>query len=357
MRIREERFTKVYARLASEYRNYSDSVLILMGLANFFQGPTAPARFIGANLPLKRLDAPESQPPRPDLVIQGQGDSVGGCFELKWSLPQSTDALKRELLSCARYRQPRSGWKTQEATIPNVEVFVVVPRDRCKKAIELINADKEVGALFSENFALLSWDFSRTTGKERLFVQKVAGSPTTLDSQFSSAGLDLGKETLTQTLAKIQFYGAKPPLHYTMEKVYLLATGLKTLDVLVDVEVKARATNYLRQAILVSARELHAEQSSYFPTWEREDQELPQIRLSWIQDALVGLVRINMAIPVVALRPIDRSGTVFMRSSQGWQSDRSHQFLIPIRSRGTDLIYQIIKSHARYLVDREGTKE
>jgi hypothetical protein len=356
-RTREERFAKVYARLETEYRNYSDSVLILNGLASFFQSSAAPARFVGVNLPLKRLDVSESQPPRPDLLVQGQGDTVGSCFELKWSLPYVTETLKRELLSCGRYSQPRSGWKTQDGTIPNVEVFLVAPRDRCKRAIELIDADKEVGALFSKNVALLSWDFSRTTDKERLFVLKVAGSSTTLNGQFSPPGLDLGRETLTETLAKIQFYGAKPPLHYIMERVYLLATGLKTLEVLLDVEVKARTTRYMPQAIVVTARELHAEQSSYFPPWERADQELPQIRLGWIQEALVGLVRINMAIPVVAVSTIDKSGTVFWRSSQGWMGDRSHQFLIPIRSRGADLKFQIIKNRARYLVDKEGAKE
>jgi hypothetical protein len=211
--------------------------------------------------------------------------------------------------------------------------------------------------LFKKNVALLSWDFSRTTDKERLFVLKVAGGSTSLDAHFSPPGLDLGKETLTETIAKTQFYGQKPPLHYTMERVYLLATALKTLDVLEDVDVKARTTRYLPQAILVTPRELHAEQSSYFPPWERADQELPQIRFSWILEALAGLVRINMAIPVVALRAIDKSGTVFMRSSHGWQGNRSHQFLIPIRSRGTDLMYHIIRCHARYLVDKEGAKD
>jgi hypothetical protein len=351
-RSREDKLAKKYVLLDTEYRNYSQSVLILNGLANFFRAPASPARFIGVNVPLKRLDAVESQPPRPDLVVQKWDDSIGICFELKWSLPYGQDNLRRELLSCARYSQPRSGWKTQDGMIQHVEVFLVAPRDHCRRATDLIKTDREVGTLFSTNAALLSWDFSRTTDKERLYVLKVIGSSTALDGYFLAPGLDLGKETLTQTIAKIQFYGAKPPLHYTMEKVYLLATGLKTLDVLLDVQVKSRTTRYLPQAIIVTARELHAEQSSYFPPWEREDQELPQIRLGWIQEALVGLVRINMAIPVVAVSQIDTSGMVFWRSSHGWESDRSHQFLIPIRSRGTDLIFHIIRSRARYMIDR-----
>lgn len=353
-RNRDERLAQLIGKLEYDYQNYSDSVLILSGLADYFQGPASPARFIGTNLPLRRLDQAESQPPRPDLVLQAKGDSLGICVELKWSLPQREENLKRELISCERYAQPRSGWKTQDGTIPRVEVLLVVPRSDCSRVRELLKKDTSVNALFSNKASLLSWDFSHTTGKERLYALKILGAASELDSMFAAPGFEIDRNALTQTFAKFHFYGQKPPIQYIMDKVYYLANASKwPHDVLVDVEIRARTTHIYSEGILVTARELHAEQASFFPPWERADQEIPQIRLGWIQDALVGLVRIGMAIPVITIRYIDRAGAVFMRRSRDWEHEYSQQFFIPTRRRGLDLRYHIIRSHARFLVDQE----
>jgi hypothetical protein len=353
-RNRDERIAHLIGKLEDDYRNYSDSVLILSGLADYFQSLKSPARFIGTNLPLKRLDQPESQPPRPDLAVQAKLDTLGICFELKWSLPQREENLKRELVSCERYSQPRSGWRTQDGTIPSVEVLLVVPRNDCSRVRELINKDTSVNSLFSGKASLLSWDFSHTTGRERMYVLKILGAASAIDSMFVAPGFEIDRNALTQTFAKFHFYGARPPLHYIMDKVYYLANATKwPHDVLVDVEIRARTTHRYSEGILVTARELHAEQAGFFPPWERADQEIPQIRLGWIQDALVGLVHIGMAIPVITIRYIDKAGAVFMRRSKDWEHDYSQQFFVPTRRRGLDLRYHIIRSYARFLVDQE----
>jgi hypothetical protein len=168
---------------------------------------------------------------------------------------------------------------------------------------------------------------------------------------FNAPGFEINKQTLTQAFAKIHFYGAKPPLHYTIDKVYYLANASKwPHDVLTDVEIRARTSRTYPEGILVSARELHAEQSTFFPPWERADQEIPQIRLAWIQEALVGLAHIGMAIPVIAIRHIEREGTQFMRRSRDWQHDPSQRFFIPMRMRGLDFRYHIVKTYARFLM-------
>ena len=351
----DERFAEIVRQLDDQYQNYSESVLILSGLRDFFASQASPAKFVGTDLPLRRLDALEQQqPPRPDLVTQSYDDKTGFCFELKWSISEDPQKLKKEVVDTSRYSQPRSGWKTEDGTISKVEAFLIAPREDCARIIAASRSRNEISDILERNLTLLSWDFSRTSGPERLYVLKVGGMTSSLDSHFSGAGLDLGASTMTDSPAKILFYGAKPPLVYTMEKVYYLANAVKVFDTLTDVEIRLRASRYCREGILTSAKELYTEQARYFPPWERADQEVPQVRQTWIQEALVGLARINLAIPVVSLRPLTGSGAVFLKATRrGWENNRSQLFFVPSRGRGFALRNQIVQSYARFQLHQE----
>jgi len=346
---KEEKLATLIRSLDRDYQNYSDSVLILNGLADYFKREGAPERFVGLNVPLKRLDLPERNPPRPDLLLQSWDDVTGFCLELKWSLKGDDLALRKEILSATRYSQPRSGWKTQNGTVARVETFLIAPRDDCTRIIDMSRTDDEVGQILQRTLALLSWDFSRTTGPERLYVLKVGGAQSSMDQIFAPPGLELGQSTLTDTLAKVLFYGAEPPLPYSMEKIYLFANAIKAFETLKDVEIMARIRHYHKEGILVTARELYAEQASFFLPWERADQQIPQVRQTWIQKALVGLTRIKLAIPVIPIQPLNGARPVFLKATRpGWETDPSQYFFIPSRSRGFELRYHIVSSYARY---------
>lgn len=349
-RGKDEKLAELISEYNRDYQNYSDSVLILRGLADYFSSTAGPpARFIGTHLPLPLLDNPERQPPRPDLVLQSLDDEVGLCFELKWSLPNNLPLLKSEIVGTVRYCKPRSGWKTSTGTVSKVETFVIAPRDSFERVRKMAEDDEEVDQVLKKNLTLLSWDFSKTTGLERLYVLKVGGTQSSLDHVFASPGLELPKSTMTDTFAKVMFYGAKPPLPYLMEKVYLLANAIRAFDTLKDVEISAIRIRYFKEGIVATAKELYAEQASFFQPWERADQDIPQLRQKWIQEALVGLAQIKLAIPVISLRPLDRSSVAFFRpTTPGWKYNPSQLFFFPSRSRGLGLRYHIIRSYARY---------
>jgi len=351
---KEEKLAALISSLDRDYQNYSDSVLILNGLADYFGREGAPERFVGINIPLKRLDLPEKTPPRPDLLLQSWDDVTGFCLELKWSLKGDDLVLKKEILSTTRYSQPRSGWKTQDGRVSKVETFLIAPRDDCNRLKEIGHTDNEVGQVLQRSLALLSWDFSRTTGPERLYVLKVGGAQSSMEQIFAPPGLELGQSTLTDTLAKVLFYAAEPPLPYSMEKIYLFANAIKAFETLKDVEIMARIRHYYKEGILVTARELYTEQASFFLPWERADQQIPQVRQNWIQKALVGLARIKLAIPVIPIQPLNGARPVFLRVTRpGWETDPSQHFFIPSRSRGFELRYHIVSSYARYKLHME----
>jgi hypothetical protein len=354
----DERLAGIIEPLDRDFQNYSDSVLILNGLREFFSAIDAPARFIGTNLPLRRLDALESQPPRPDLVLQSIDQKIGYCLELKWSISKDSMKLEKEVSDTIRYSQPRKGWKTSDGRVETVEAFLIAPRDDCTNILKVAESDGSIKGILERSLTLLSWDFSRTkTPSERLYVSRVCGPPSSLDSCFASPGLQLPTSVMTDTLAKVLFYGADPPIAYSMEKVYILANASKGFETLSDVEIRSRTTRYFKEGILVSARELHSQQATFFSSWERTDQDVPQLRLSWIQNSLTGLSRIGMAIPVVAMRAFSGSGAVFLKASRpGWENNSSQLFFIPSRSRGMGLRQHIIHTYARYLLHVEERK-
>jgi hypothetical protein len=299
------------------------------------------------------LSNPEKNPPRPDLVLQSLDDTVGFCLELKWSLPDNEQLLRKEIADTAKYSQPRRGWKTSTGTISKVEAFIVAPRDVCARITNMAQTDDLTRQILQERLTLLSWDFSRTTGPERLYVLKVGGTHSSLDQLFVSPGLELAQSAMTDTFAKVMFYGAKPPPPYLMEKVYLLVNAIKAFEALNDVEIRARKTHYCKEGVISSAKELYTEQASFFQSWERADQEIPQLRQKWIQEALVGLSRIKLAIPVVPLRLLNRTGAIFLRAKKPWwEKNLSQLFFIPSRSRGFGLRHHIISSYANYLLRR-----
>jgi hypothetical protein len=352
----DERLAELVSDLQRQYQNYSDSVLIISGLHDYFSATDAPAKFVGTNLPLVRLDKPESPPPRPDLVLQSWDDRTGVCIELKWSVSSELPLLRKEVVDTLRYLQPRKGWETADGRMEKVEAFFVVPRDDCSRILQA--GDPEINRILSEQLGLLSWDFSRTKGPERLCVQKNAGPQSFLDDTFSPPGLELPASTMTDALAKILFYGAQPPLVYSMEKIYILANATKGFDMISDVEIRIRTGHYFKEGILVSAKELYAEAASFFPSWERIDQDIPQLRLRWVQEALVGLAQIDMAIPVVGIRPFGGSGNYFLRvSTPGWEMNSAQLFFIPSRGRGMGLRSHVVQSYARYLVRREENQQ
>lgn len=346
----DERLAELVSGLQREYQNYSDSVQIISGLHDYFSTPDAPAKFVGTNYPLVRLDAPETPPPRPDLVLQSWDDKTGVCIELKWSVSSELSYLRKELVDTVRYSHPRKGWKTDDERMEKVEVFLIVPRDDCVRIIQAAKSDSEIGRIVNEQTCILSWEFSRTKGPERLYVQKNAGPQSFLDAQFLPPGLELPPATMTDTLAKILFYGTKPPLIYSMEKVYILANASKGFDTVSNVEIRVRTGHYYEEGILVSAKELYTEAASFFPSWERIDQEIPQLRRAWIQEALAGLAAIGWAIPVVGIRPFGGSGSVnlFLKSSTpGWKTNPAQLFFMPSRGRGMGLRDHIVLSYAR----------
>jgi hypothetical protein len=270
-----------------KYREYSDSVTILVSIYDLFNKNKELGRYIGIEHNLYRSDG---RPVQPDFVAIYDDDRKGLLFELKWSLPERPDWIVEDIRDLKKYYDILTGWKNSTGKVEYQDVVLICNILDIKKImplLEILSNNEEFSFLKSEHFAVLGWTILASKQKEseeELRIEKCYGKTgdIKLEELLSEpAGILISKDVLKFKRWRFFFIKQKPPISYII--VVLIQHILNSFPP--DVYQKSyevHIDNILERSLI------------FFPSWNDYDGETKQIKRKWIIEALNMMVRIGI---------------------------------------------------------------
>ncbi len=140
----------------SEFRKYADTVAVSAGISHLYDTTPSLGKFVGIE---HRLLANPGELLTPDITTLYDDDSKGLLFDLKYSLPRDSQAVKDEILELEKYKNARSGWGTQGivSTVDFVLVCHMNDANRATEAVKQIYYETGKSFFSPESFSIWSW--------------------------------------------------------------------------------------------------------------------------------------------------------------------------------------------------------
>lgn len=225
----------------------------------------------------------------PDCVAQ-KDETYGIVAEVKKQVGIDDERWDRHLKQLRKYDDSLTGWWTDDETMPNADVALLIHQSRSRVFSRYLDAAKtadpdSVGPRTSVI------EFNRSDeGQSYIFFRQEWGALT--DAELASqldVGVPVPIEKVLRSFPTVNYYDAKPPLEYLMTKLWLdsllarfdattIDPGTGTAPISVTV---SELTTELQQAYGSRALEGDA-RSAEFP------------KITWIRSALEKFVELGM---------------------------------------------------------------
>lgn len=233
------------------------------------------------------ISSKHDKPVTPDAIFQCDNDSKGIVAEIKTSLTENDSDLLDEITGpIEQYSNITKGWKTENKTIPEYSILMIVNMLDSKRAQNKIESSIEDGSFKPKKIICLAeWTSHIASHKQNvgdiMLVRHVYGSTGCdyFDKKLKS-DIKLNEDELQDEFESKKFIRKKPSRIYVMDIIYNFIFSSLAKE---------------REEFSVTISEILKEIQTYFVSWSGIDSENDQLKPSWINQAMQDFCEIGIA--------------------------------------------------------------
>ena len=265
----------------TEFDSYYQTVIISVGLKHIFDS-NEPCTF-KVNEPSMKTNF---NTVTPDAIFQCDNDTKGIVCEIKTSLPENEEHLLKDMKDqIEKYSKIVSGWKTENGTIDQYSILLVIHRTESKKLDKLVKQWIKNGDIVTnKNICISDWQSIRPfkiAAKDTILLSHRSG--TTKCNYFDKRlqeDIKIDADSLVLEYENRKFVKSTPPNLYVMTILYQNIFPIFAND---DDE------------FTVTIDDLMKPLTEYYTSWSGLEGEQSQIRRSWVNSAMDEFSRIQVA--------------------------------------------------------------
>lgn len=283
METSQEILQKCKTRKWSEIERYYQTVLLTIGLKDFFDTSGIDCRFISAEP--KFVISKSQVEVFPDAVCQYSDDNFGILCEVKTSMPYPDHFLLEEFKQLEKYSEDVTGWDTPTKEVQDHDVLLLCHVMDSDRVLNKISGWISAGEInFEKKFCLGEWGVveSLKFGERDVILIRHRFGETGCDTLNKTLreNIKLDVDKLVTRYEKCRFTRKEPPVEYTMAQLWTCifpALHEKTENFEVNID-----------DVLKVAYE-------YYIPWSGIEGEYSQVRKKWIAKAMDRFCEIFLA--------------------------------------------------------------
>ena len=283
METSEKILEKCKNRKRIELERYYQTVLLTIGLKDFFGTTSTDLRFISAEP--KFIISKNLSEVFPDAVFQYSDDNLGILCEIKTSMPYPDHFLLEEFRQLERYSEDIKGWDTPTKEVENHDILLlchVMDSDRVVNRISDWISKGEIN--FKKRFCISEWGVieSLKFGERDVILIRHRFGETgcvSLDKRLRE-NIRLDVDRLVTQYEKCRFTRKEPPVEYTMDQLWTCIFP---------------ALHEKTENFEVNINDLLKVAYEYYISWSGIEGEYSQIRKKWIDKAMDKFCEIFLA--------------------------------------------------------------
>jgi hypothetical protein len=274
---------KCKRRRRLEVDRYYQTVLLTIGLKDFFDNEKGTCRFVSAEPTFTEITSKKEV--FPDVVLEHDNDTKGIICEIKTSLPEVDFFLLEKLKQLELFSGQIEGWDTNNRKVSDHSLILLCHALDVDRVVEKINQWEKEGKLkIAKKLCVAEWSTIESLKFDQRDVILIRHKMGETDCEWLNTKLHLniklGLEELITKYEKCRFTRKEPPLEYTMNQLWSCifpAIKEETEDFTVNI------SEILRIAY------------DYFIPWSGIQGEYSQVRKRWITKAMDSFCEISLA--------------------------------------------------------------
>jgi hypothetical protein len=266
-----------------EVDRYYQTVLLTIGLKDFFDNEKSTCRFVSAEPTFTEFTSGKEV--FPDVVLQHDNDTQGIICEIKTSLPEVDFFLLEKLKQLELFSGQVEGWEANNRKVNDHSLILLCHALDSDRVVEKINQWMNEGKLkITKKLCIAEWSTIESLKFDQRDVILVRHKSGETDCEWLNTKLrqniKLGLEELITKYEKCRFTRKEPPLEYTMNQLWSCifpAIREETEDFTSNIGEISRIAY------------------DYFIPWSGIHGEYSQVRKRWITKAMNSFCEIDLA--------------------------------------------------------------
>lgn len=270
-----------------DFRKYADTVTVSAAVCHLFKENKDLGRYMGIEPKLNRI---AQTPVTPDLAILYDNDAKGILFEIKWSLPQTSEWMEKKLKELKKYFDIFVNWKNGTGRVESHDVVLIChpeDSDNVLQMIKKISSENDYECFKNVGFSIWTWLLNPPKGGERseqLRLIKLYGQTRNIELErkiSNPLGILVPEEVLTFLRFTYFIIKEEPPIQYLL--------NILIINVLLN-PVALTYENFYE----VDTDWIWNKAKSHISMGEEYDEHSLQIKRRWIRDSLNTLLELQI---------------------------------------------------------------
>jgi len=274
---------KCKRRRRLEVDRYYQTVLLTLGLKDFFDNEKSTCRFVSAEPTF--TETASQKEVFPDVVLEHDNDTQGIICEIKTSLPEVDFFLLEKLKQLELFSGQIEGWETSNRKVNDHSLILLCHALDSDRVVEKINQWVKEGKLkITKKLCIAEWSTIESLKFDQRDVILIRHKSGETNCEWLNTKLHLniklGLEELITKYEKCRFTRKEPPLEYTMNQLWsCIFPAIK--------EETEDFTSNIGEILRIAY--------DYFIPWSGIRGEYSQVRKRWITKAMNSFCEIDLA--------------------------------------------------------------
>ena len=270
-------------RRKTDVDRYYQTVLLTIGLKDFFDNGNFGCRFVSAEPRFKKIES--NKEIFPDIVLQYNNDDYGILCEIKTSLPAIDFFLLEELKQLELYSSKVVGWDTPAKEVLDHDLVLLCHALDSDRIVERIKEWTSEGKLkVTKNLCVVEWSIVESLKFDQkdvfLIRPRLGETRCTALNDHLRKNIKIDVDHLFAKYEKCKFVRKEPPLEYMMNQLWSSIFP---------------AMNEITEDFACSIDEILKTTYEYFIPWSGLQGEYSQVRTRWIKKSMKAFCDIDVA--------------------------------------------------------------